>query len=93
MGNRELSQRDQLTFELSAKRGRLRRLYPLTEGPTAVSKALLPIGDGVMIDRVLEWIEVSGIIGVWLLEALTLGRSPNELCLLRRPAAMSESSS
>lgn len=39
----------------------LARLEPLTE--KGLPKALLPIGDTTMIDRVLEWVEVSGIIG------------------------------
>ncbi|KAJ9114244.1 hypothetical protein QFC22_005696 [Naganishia vaughanmartiniae] len=42
-------------------------LYPLTQGENATPKALLPIGDEVMIDRVLAWVEESGIVDVLLL--------------------------
>ncbi|KAI5451693.1 Translation initiation factor eIF-2B subunit gamma [Naganishia albida] len=42
-------------------------LYPLTQGENAIPKALLPIGDEVMIDRVLAWVEESGIVDVLLL--------------------------
>jgi hypothetical protein len=42
------------------------RLYPLTQGENATPKALLPIGDEVMIDRVLAWVEESGIVGEYL---------------------------
>lgn len=26
-------------------------------------KALLPLGEGVLVDRVLEWVDESGIVG------------------------------
>jgi NDP-sugar pyrophosphorylase family protein len=44
------------------------RLYPLTQGEKAVPKALLPIGNGVIIDRVLDWVELGGIRGTVLVQ-------------------------
>lgn len=50
-------------------------MNPLTVGDRAIPKALLPIGGGqeVLVDRVLAWIEASGIIGER--RAIFLGRS------------------
>jgi hypothetical protein len=39
------------------------RLYPLTQGSNGTPKALLPIGNVFMIDRVLTWVENAGIKG------------------------------